>query len=248
MGPLSSSAAKSRCRPGSDLASPAAPRDTPSAPRAWRAIGTWSAVREGRRSVARLTWAATSPRQRVRDSRRSTTGRASYATALIPPRVDSVRVPELSENPRHPCPTRPKWGRAKPVRTLGLRWAGLAWGAPAGGLLISRLKVRFLHGSPLDRGGGNAAPIRLFRARAHKQFSGSGLAMLAPPAQRRALRPASATEWNGSAAIGLRPTARGGRSALGWSDRGPAMNSGQAHPDGGHPESGLARTTRPLLG
>ena len=38
------------------------------------------------------------------------------------------------------------------MKTLGLRWDGLAGVSPAGGLLISRLKVRFLHGSPLDRG------------------------------------------------------------------------------------------------
>src|SRR5262249_11916855 len=48
----------------------------------------------------------------------------------------------------HASPTRPKSGRAKPLKTLGLRWDGLAGVTPAGGLLISRVKVRFLHGSP----------------------------------------------------------------------------------------------------
>jgi hypothetical protein len=63
-----------------------------------------------------------------------------------------VSVRELSEALCPPCPTGPSRGWAKPVKTLGLGWAGLAWVTPAAGLLISRLKVRFLHGSPLGRG------------------------------------------------------------------------------------------------
>ena len=69
-----------------------------------------------------------------------------------------MSVRELSENLPHVCPTRPKSGRAKPVETLGPRWVGLVGVTPAGGLLISRLKVRFLHGSPPNPSSQGAAP------------------------------------------------------------------------------------------
>ena len=55
------------------------------------------------------------------------------------------------------------------MKTLGLRRSGLAWVTPAGGLLISRLKVRFLHGSPLDRGAATP-PDSLCRARGFNPF------------------------------------------------------------------------------
>src|SRR5262245_2758459 len=67
--------------------------------------------------------------------------------------VGRVSVRELSENLDHTGPTRPKSRRAKPAERLGVGWSGLAGVTLAGGLLISRLKVRFLHGSPFGAGG-----------------------------------------------------------------------------------------------
>jgi hypothetical protein len=67
--------------------------------------------------------------------------------------AEESSVRELSENRRRTCPTRPKTGGTKSVKRLGLRGRGLAGVTPIGGLLISRLKVRFLHGSPFDSGG-----------------------------------------------------------------------------------------------
>jgi hypothetical protein len=67
--------------------------------------------------------------------------------------IGSGLCPRTVREPAPSLPNRPRRGWAKPVKTLGLRRPGLAWVSPAGGLLISRLKVRFLHGSPLESGG-----------------------------------------------------------------------------------------------
>jgi hypothetical protein len=60
------------------------------------------------------------------------------------------------------------------IERLGLSWTALVGASPAGGLLISRLKVRFLHGSPSDPGA--ATPPDSFQARAegHCRHRSSG--------------------------------------------------------------------------
>jgi hypothetical protein len=114
-------------------------------PRSWQADGTRGGAGggTGEGSWAAARWRRSGGRE---SSERAGSGRRS--------------VRELSENPRHTSPTEPKWRRAKSTQRLGLRRVALAGVTSAGGLLISRLKVRFLHGSPLDRGA--ATPPDLF--------------------------------------------------------------------------------------
>jgi len=54
--------------------------------------------------------------------------------------VPDLVATRIVREPAPSWPTRPRRGWAKPVKTLGLGWAGLAAETPVGGLLINRLK------------------------------------------------------------------------------------------------------------
>jgi hypothetical protein len=94
-------------------------------------------------------------------------GRSIGREAALATWVGTGRLGLCPRIVREPMPFPPNQAqeRAGETREITWRWGGLAGVTPAVCLLISRLKVRFLHGSPTNPGGLTATRIRRFRGR-----------------------------------------------------------------------------------